>query len=543
MKKINTCSTWRVIDAKPITTTIARLQPWRASAMRLLAPGLLVCATAPLAAAQVRGDFNGDGRSDLAIGTPNARVNGTSQAGEVTIIYGTARGLDTRIVQTLNQDSAGMPGGAEVSDHFGAALATGDFNDDGYDDLVIGVPNEDVVDSDDGAVHILYGTFLGLSPSGSQMLWESEIGLISENADQFGEVLATGDINGDGYDDLVVGVPYEDVGSVYNAGAVDILFGSSSGLRTSGVLRLHQESTDVSGDSQRWDKFGASLAVGDFDDDGFADIAAGVPNESVSGFSYAGAVAVLYGAASGPSGARDALWHRGDAYVEGDLQANAYFGWAVSAGDFDGDDYYDLAIGAPGSTHSGHASAGSVNVLMGSSVGITATGDHLWHQDSPGIDGACEANDAFGRALTVGNFNGDNRDDLAIGVIGEDVDGFVDAGMVHVLLGSSGGLTYAGSQIWHQGISGVEGGRELADRFGTTLAAGDFNGDGRDDLAVGVPEEDLDGLINAGAVNVLYAGTSGLSSSGDVMISRSSGSIPGDTVYREEFGRGLAPRS
>jgi hypothetical protein len=121
------------------------------------------------------------------------------------------------------------------------------------------------------------------------------------------------------------------------------------------------------------------------------------------------------------------------------------------------------------------------------------------------VEGAAEADDFFGQALAADDFNGDGQDDLAIGVPFEDVDGIGDAGAVNVLYGEGSGLARTGNQIWHQNVAGVEGEAEASDTFGSALAAGHFNDDGRDDLAIGVPQEDIDALADAGAVNVIYS--------------------------------------
>jgi hypothetical protein len=100
------------------------------------------------------------------------------------------------------------------------------------------------------------------------------------------------------------------------------------------------------------------------------------------------------------------------------------------------------------------------------------------------------------------DFNGDGYADLAISAVLEDIDAIVDAGAVHVLYGSATGLTATGNQFWHQDSPGIAEGAEEGDRFGDALAAGDFNGDGFADLAIGVPQERI-GALEAGVVHVL----------------------------------------
>jgi disulfide bond formation protein DsbB len=188
----------------------------------------------------------------------------------------------------------------------------------------------------------------------------------------------------------------------------------------------------------------------------------------------------------------------------GAAEANDSFGDALARGDFNGDGEEDLAVGVPFEDIDGISGAGAVNVLYGSGSGLTDVGDQLWHQDTPGIQGTAEAFDDFGRALASGDFNGDGVEDLAVGVRFENIDGITNAGAVNVLYGSGGGLTDVGDQLWHQDSPGILGAAESSDLFGRALASGDFDGDGADDLAVGVPGEDIDGTLSAGAVNVLY---------------------------------------
>ena len=139
----------------------------------------------------------------------------------------------------------------------------------------------------------------------------------------------------------------------------------------------------------------------------------------------------------------------------------------TSACDFDGDGKDDLAIGAPGEDIGAIADAGAVNVLYGSGSGLTASGDQLWHQGVAGVMGGAEAGDLFGSSLACGDYDGDGKDDLAIGAPGEDVGALVDAGAVNVLYGSGSGLTATGDQLWHQDSAGILGGAEAGDLFGS----------------------------------------------------------------------------
>jgi hypothetical protein len=328
-----------------------------------------------------------------------------------------------------------------------------------------------------------------------------------------------GDFDGDGRADLAIGVRFEDVGSAVDAGAVNVIYGSGAGLSSAGNQLWTQDSPGLIGKAEAGDNFGTSVATGDFNGDGFADLAIGSAGESIGSASKAGAVSVIYGSASGLTSAGNQFWDFDSTGIIGRLGRNDQFGLSLTTGDFNGDGVADLAVGAPGNDISPSTNVGSVSVIYGSAAGLTSGGNQFWDQDSPGILGADAHNDFFGWALTAGDVDGDGFDDLAIGTPFDNPNNVIDAGSVNVIMGSAAGLTSTGNQQWTQDSTDVADAAEVGDLLGWDVAAGDFNGDGFADLAIGVPDEDL-ALSNQGAVNVLYGSAAGLSADGNQLWSQ-----------------------
>jgi hypothetical protein len=184
----------------------------------------------------------------------------------------------------------------------------------------------------------------------------------------------------------------------------------------------------------------------------------------------AGAVNVLYGGAAGLTGSGSQFFTQNTPGVGGTAEDGDLFG-LVTAGDFDGDRYADLAIGVLQESVGSIGNAGAVNVLYGGRAGLTGSGGQYFTQNTPGVASSAEQFDGFGRALAAGDFDGDRHADLAIGVPEEDVGSINAAGAVNVLYGGRPGLAGSGSQFFTQNTPGVGSTAEDGDLFGFALAA------------------------------------------------------------------------
>ena len=462
------------------------------------------------------GDFNNDDFADLAIG---ARFEGLGNrndrafAGVVHIIFGSSTGLIIENNDRITQNSGGGET-AEGGDSFGEALAVGDFNNDEFDDLVISAVNESIDNIvSAGIIIVLPGSDNGPTGLGGQLFHQNSSGILGEAEfnDAFGRELAVGNFDGDAFDDVVIGNPQDDEVAA-NAGTVNVIYGSANGLTNAGDQLFHQNSPDIDDAAEANDLFGGALAVGDFDNDSFDDLAIGVSGENLLGVDSAGAVHILYGSARPQrlNGARSLFLAQSLSEITESPKAGDEFGAALTTGDFNGDNFSDLAVGIPGESINNDEDAGKVSIFFGSADGLVISGHQLISQGDIGIIDSPEANDNFGSTLSSGDYNGDGFDDLAIGTPNEDIQGLQNAGAINILYGSDQGLSIQNNQFFSQSNFFVEqGGLEENDVFGNALASADFDNDGFDDLSIGSPGETINDNANnpstrAGAINVLY---------------------------------------
>ena len=510
-----------------------------------------------------RGDFNGDGFADLAIGVPYEDQNGVNAVGAVNIIYGSSTGLTASGTtapndQFFDETTFGFP--YHSNDHFGWALASGDFDGDGFSDLAIGMPDYDGIETDAGVVFLMDGSPTGLDTSTARFA-----PALHGTGGREGAALVWADFNGDGFGDLAVGHPNARVKSdglfcspasfyVNNAGEVQVFYGSATGLGTFGAQTLRQGSCDYTegfgiGDSpEEGDAFGASLAA--LRGSNAADLVIGAPGEDLGLFDKgdAGMIHLLAGLSDGLRTFPTQIITQDTAGVGGAAETGDQFGRVLATGDFNGSGGPDLAVGIPFEDliSNNEVNGGAVQIFFaGTGNDVVTTSGSMFISQSNLPNVSVEAGDSMGWALAAGDFDGDGRSDLAIGAPGEDVGSISNAGLVTVLYGSSTGPSLTRVQHWTQDGSGIADVSEPGDQFGYALAAWNYGRDSRADLAIGVPYEDVVSAVtgtlqlDAGAVNVLYGTSTGLSSTGNQFWHQDSGGIKDVAQPGDRFGNAL----
>jgi FG-GAP repeat len=436
----------------------------------------------------------------------------------------------------------------------GGSNTWGDFNGDGYGDLAVGAPLESVgAVFAVGAVHVFYGTKSGLTTEGSQFLTQNSshngesIDDAAEEFDLFGRSLAAGDFDRDGFYDLAVGVPGEN-----DTGAVHILGGSPTGIKYAGDVLLTQDSelngVEIQDQAETDDDFGMLLAVGNFGLSRHQDLAIAAPSETLGSNFNAGAVSVIYGSPSGLKGPGNQFWHQ-DSLESGIAvkdQAEDFdrFGMGLAAGQMGKTQHSDLAIGVE-DEDLGTDNEGAVEILYGSDSGLRSKGNQFWHQDSvqggTRIKDRAEALDNFGQTVIVGDFGGGPPEDLAIGAPLEDVGdpAVAEAGGVAVLYGTSSGIKAGGNQFWTADSPGIADSAETNERFGSSLAAGDFGKTGVADLAIAASREAVAGP-SSGQVHVLYGRSNGIRAKGDQVWHQNSSGVEDVAESGDTFGFALS---
>ncbi|TAH34956.1 MAG: hypothetical protein EYC70_14260 [Planctomycetota bacterium] len=513
---------------------------------------LPLLAVGGLAAGAAAQDFNGDKHPDLVVGVPHEEIGGVAKAGAVNVYYADPYGkISTAGAQVWDQSVPGLGDTPEFGDEFGAALAWGDINGDGYDDLAIGVPSEDVYSHyippgdrvDAGQVHVLLGSERGLTADGALLYTEEDYWFTElQPGDSFGFSVAIGDVYNHGYgpaEDLVVGAPFKSVNGLPAAGAV---FTFRSPFDPAGPASQMFTRKNSEPPAAAFDRYGWSLAIAEWSP-WYPWLAIGIPFADVNGQADAGAVQVLYYSLyyDALSTAKQQLWTQDYYMIEDQAEAGDMFGYSLATGvyvyDWGWFNGQDLMVGVPGEDVNGQVDAGAVAMIA-----YTEYFDQLeWYsnqfisQAMPGMPDPAEAGDEFGTSLAQVKLGYGFTDRLAIGIPGEGFDRAPGAGAVLYIGAGKEGMDPANSQLLAQGVAGMADFAESHDRFGTTLY-GTRRVDGF--FAIGVPQEDVNGVTDAGAVHVCYVGY--VPGSGNELWHQDVPGAPDSCEPYEDYGYGRA---
>lgn len=459
------------------------------------------------------GDFNGDGLSDVIIGAHLANPNSLNDAGEVYVLYGGTQAATVNL-STLNGNNGFVINGIHANDHTGAAVnLSHDINQNGFADILIGAPHTTVNSQTNAgeATLIFGGTSIAQTGQFDLSTLNGTNGFsiqgLNGNDNLGASVSLIGDINGDGINDLLVGAYNIAVSSNANAGTSYIIFGQT-GTASSASFDL----TTLNGSNgfaltgiDGGDKSSFEVnSAGDFNGDGIGDLMIGAPDAANGNLTTAGESYIVLGSQQiGQNGvvSLSSLNGHNGFIIQGQNAADKA-GYALnSAGDINGDGFDDIIIGADGANES--------YVILGESLPTTTLFDLATLNGSNGfvIQGSTATDKAGIAVAQAGDINGDGFADLLVGASYADPGGRTDAGASYVIFGSASvGLAATFNLSALNGINGFSlNGVSNDDHTGIAVShAGDFNGDGFDDLIVGANQADPNSISNAGSAYVIF---------------------------------------
>ena len=453
------------------------------------------------------GDVNGDGIDDIVIGAPtNNGMEYQSRPGVAYVVFGSPEPPPDRMASDLDGTDGFALLGDEKFDLAGWGVApAGDFNGDGLGDVVIGVPHAEREFIQEGEAYVVFGSAAGFPAALSLASLDGVNGFTMRGRGSYDglgfHVSGGGDLNGDGFDDVAIGAFANENGR--SSGEVYVLFGTDEAVPS--LLRpdeldgsngfiirgIHQEDYTI-----------GSAFAGDFDGDGFDDLVVGAPGADPNG-AKSGEAYLVYGSGDPfPPVLELAALDGSNGFALHGIHEGDGVGGVGPAGDFNGDGFADIAIGAVHADPNGERS-GQSYVVFGTDALLPPVFE-LSALNGPNgfaLNGIAPRDGAGYSPATAGDVNRDGFDDLLVGAPWADPNGGL-SGQAYVVFGTDASMPSAFELSALDGSNGLTINGAKGDQAGySAAAAGDFNADGVADWIVGAPNT---GISGQGAAYVLF---------------------------------------